>query len=225
MQNARARKAQGKLAFRTDAEIAATIEPAEAALRKTGKDKKVGRPGNKHTRAALNEVNIVRSAISHPTQDGVGPPHAGWGGKGPCHPTRDGVEPHPTQDGASSTSLGSMAEHARAESVVSDDCHSAPMPASYVLTAAEPIATALAASALAEPNARPASPTPASDARTANGVLIIAEPCDSPAAPTLAKIPFPLIDGVYMIAGRREPVVAVDRGLRPIGKMRFANFA
>ncbi len=93
VQNARARKAQGKLAFRTDAEIAATIEPAEAALRKTGKDKKVGRPGNKHTRAALNEVNIVRSAISHPTQDGVGPPqmgrkrpvppHAGWGGAPP----------------------------------------------------------------------------------------------------------------------------------------------
>jgi hypothetical protein len=62
---------------------------------------------NKQTRAAINEANVAHNILGHPTQDGVEPPHAKWGGKGCFHSTQDGVEPdqsHPTQDGVSSIS-------------------------------------------------------------------------------------------------------------------------
>jgi hypothetical protein len=192
VQNARGRKARGKLAFRTDAEIAAAIGLAESALKKTGKDK-VARPGNKHTRAALIEVNIARRAFSHPTLDGAEPPHAGWGGSGPCHPTQDGAEAHPTQDGVPSTSSGSMADRASDPRVVGIESRSERAPA-YDLTTAEVVVG-------------PTLPTPTSDRQTADAASLIAKPIGRSVAPPLAGVPFPMIDGCYRITGRTQPVV------------------
>jgi hypothetical protein len=222
VQNARGRKAQGKFAFRTDAEIAAAIGPAEAALKKIGKDKKIGWRGNKHTRAALNEVNIAHSTFSHPTQDGVGPPHAEWGGSGPCHPTRGEAEAHPTQDGAPSTSSGSMADHASGRRVVRADS-SAPAP-SYALTIAEP-ALASDEPDTVEPIDCPTMSTLASDPQTAGATRLNAKPIGRSGAPTLTEVPFPTIVGCYRITGRAEPVAvfAAPRLTLPLANNGFAH--
>jgi len=47
--------------FRTEEETDAAIKPPAILLKRLGKDKRIGHPGNKQTRAALNEVNGRRS--------------------------------------------------------------------------------------------------------------------------------------------------------------------
>jgi hypothetical protein len=51
---ARRRRHSGKVAFRSEAEADAAIAPAESVLKRLGK--KIGRPGNKQTRAAISEA-------------------------------------------------------------------------------------------------------------------------------------------------------------------------
>jgi hypothetical protein len=104
-QKARQRRVLGKPAFRTAAESETAVASAEEVLKRTGRDKKIGRPGNKQTRAALCEVNVIQEATFRPTRNGVGPPHAEWGGRATFRPTRNGVNARPTRNGASYTSL------------------------------------------------------------------------------------------------------------------------
>ena len=58
--DARERIKGGRQLIRSDDEIAEAVATAEAVLKKTGKDKKIRRPGNGQTRAALTNVNSSR---------------------------------------------------------------------------------------------------------------------------------------------------------------------
>jgi len=58
---ARKRRLRTGRPFRTEQEADAATKPAEILLKRVGKDKRIGHPGNKQTRAALNEVNGRRS--------------------------------------------------------------------------------------------------------------------------------------------------------------------
>jgi len=85
-----------KRRFRSDEEAEAAVEPARIVLKRLGKDKRTGLPGNKQTRAALNEVNGRRihfsgrddSSGSHGTTH----PVAGAAAHGTTHPVgQDGT--------------------------------------------------------------------------------------------------------------------------------------
>jgi hypothetical protein len=71
----RKRRATGMGSFRTVEEADAATEASRVELQRLGKGKPGG-PGNKQTRAAINEANVAHNIFGHPTQDGVEPPHA-----------------------------------------------------------------------------------------------------------------------------------------------------
>jgi len=62
---ARRRRLNGDRPLRTEEEAEASVRGAENLLERVGKGQKLGRPGNKQTRAALNEVNARRNRFSH----------------------------------------------------------------------------------------------------------------------------------------------------------------
>jgi hypothetical protein len=64
---ARKRRQDGKPPLRSEAEADATIAPVESVLKHLGKGNKIGRPGNKQTRAALVEHNHFPRDESPPT--------------------------------------------------------------------------------------------------------------------------------------------------------------
>ena len=63
---ARKRRKDGKPPLRSEAEADGTIAPVEIALEDLGKGKKIGRPGNKQTRAALVEQSRFPRYDSYP---------------------------------------------------------------------------------------------------------------------------------------------------------------
>jgi hypothetical protein len=132
---ARARPRSGTGSFRSDEEAEAAAKPAEAMLKRLGKGK-VGRPGNQHTRAALNELNSsisprCRSYVDHDADRTVEKPGS--------HSTDRTVEGHGADHTVPSTTsvfLGGSAAEQR-----SDGESAAGEPAAALQTAtAEPTA-------------------------------------------------------------------------------------
>jgi len=96
-QNARKRR------LRAEDEADSAVKASEALLKRLGKTK-IGRPGNRQTRAALNQVNGRQALISHPPWTGVEPPPSDQGT--PFPPPWDGGGRPPPWDGGTFYILG-----------------------------------------------------------------------------------------------------------------------
>jgi len=117
---ARKRRVCGKPPFRSEEEADAAVAPAELVLKRVGKDKRIGRPGNKQTRAALNEVSS--RGIHFPGRDGSSRDH------GTDHPVENAkyrtdrpVDAYGTDRHVPSTTLVHLAAEARASSERAED--------------------------------------------------------------------------------------------------------
>src|SRR5271165_3418823 len=84
-QNARKRR------LRAEDEADDAVKASDALLKRLGKTR-IGGPGNRQTRAALNYVNVRKYTLSRSRGTGVEPPPSDGGGKPHFHSPRTGAE-------------------------------------------------------------------------------------------------------------------------------------
>jgi len=111
---ARKRRVGGKRPFRSDEEADEAIKPAQIMLKRLGKDKRIGHPGNKQTRAALNEVNGRRShflrGMDHTPHRGMDhTPH--WGMDHTPKKASEGMDHTPAPGGMDHTPPSTSSVH------------------------------------------------------------------------------------------------------------------